>query len=107
MHPLRRRSAHFLFLLLGSLTPTLAQPSFRTPVSYEAADQRAGELLAKFSTEQKLQLISGSNGFFIKGFPEFGMPDLFMSDATGGVNIRRNVSTALEKSTAFPNPLAL
>jgi beta-glucosidase len=84
-----------------------AEPSFKTPVSYEVADQRATEVLGKLSVEQKLQLISGYNGFFIKGWPELGMPELFMSDASGGVNIRRNVSTALEKSTAFPNPLAL
>ena len=84
-----------------------AEPSFKTPVSYEIADQRATEVLGKMSVEQKLQLVSGYNGFYIKGFPEFGMPELFLSDATGGVNIRRNVSTALEQSTAFPNPLAL
>src|SRR5258708_14807347 len=59
------------------------------------------------TTAQKLQLISGSNSFFIKGFPELGMPEFYLSDATGGVNIRRNLSNALEKSTAFPNPLGL
>ena len=64
-------------------------------------------MLAKLTTGQKLQLISGANSFFIKGFPELGIPELYLSDATSGVNIRRNLSNALEKSTAFPNPLAL
>jgi beta-glucosidase len=93
--------------MLFSSAIALAEPSFKTPVSYEDADQRAGALLAKLTPAQKLELISGYNSFYIKGYPEFGMPELYMSDATGGVNIRRNLSNALEKSTAFPNPLAL
>ncbi|HTJ77372.1 MAG TPA: glycoside hydrolase family 3 C-terminal domain-containing protein [Rariglobus sp.] len=87
--------------------PSLAQPSFKTPVSYEEADARAGVILAKMSRAEKLQLVSGHNTFYLKGFPQYGIPQLYMSDATGGVNIRRNVSNLLEKSTAFPNPLAL
>ncbi len=96
-----------LIAIFASPLLSHAEPSFKTPVSYEVADRRATEVLGKMSVEQKLQLVSGYNGFYIKGFPELGMPELFLSDATGGVNIRRNVSTALEKSTAFPNPLAL
>ncbi len=93
-------------MLFASAT-SLAEPSFKTPVSFEDADQRAGALLDRMSIEQKLQLITGSNSFFIKGYPELGIPELYLSDATGGVNIRRNLSNALEKSTAFPSPLAL
>lgn len=93
-------------MLLPSIT-VLPEPSFKTPISYEGADARATAILAKMSLDQKLGLVSGHNGFYIKGYPEFGMPDLYMSDATAGVNIRRNHSHALEKSTAFPNPLAL
>ncbi|ACB73560.1 beta-glucosidase [Opitutus terrae] len=93
--------------MLLPTTITLAEPSFKTPVSSDVAEQRANALLARLTVAQKLQLISGHNSFFIKGYPELGIPELYMSDATGGVNIRRNLSTALEKSTAFPNPLAL
>jgi len=84
-----------------------AEPSFKTPVNYEEADRRAGELLAKMTLAQKLQLITGSNSFYVKGFPELGIPALYMSDATQGVHIRPDVSGGLAKSTAFPNPLAL
>jgi len=96
-------------MTLASSAPfsALAEPSFKTPVSYEDADARAGVILAKLSTAEKLQLVSGHNTFYLKGYPQYGMPELYMSDATGGVNIRRNVSNLLEKSTAFPNPLAL
>ncbi|MEO7413328.1 MAG: glycoside hydrolase family 3 C-terminal domain-containing protein [Opitutaceae bacterium] len=86
---------------------SLPEPSFKTPVSFEAAGARADALLAKMSRPQKLGLISGHAGFHLRGYPELGIPQLYMSDASGGINIRRNVSTLLEKSTAFPNPLAL
>ena len=97
----------WLALMLLGVCSALAEPSFKTPVSYADADQRAGALLARMTRTQKLQLITGHNSFFIRGFPELGIPELYLSDATGGVNIRRNLSNALAKSTAFPNPLAL
>jgi beta-glucosidase len=104
---LLRRSARLASLLLATCTLAMAAPSFKTPVSYEDADRRAGDLLARMSRAEKLQLITGYNSFYIKGYPQYGIPALYLSDATGGVNIRRNLSDALEKSTAFPCPLAL
>ncbi len=93
-------------MLFSSVT-LLPEPSFKTPVSFADADTRATALLAKLSLPQKLSLISGHKGFFLRGYPELGIPELYMSDASGGINIRRNVNALLEKSTAFPNPLAL
>ena len=101
------RSVTYAATSLALSASAFAQPSFKTPVSFEEADRRAGGVLARLSTAEKLQLITGSNTFYIKGFAQHGMPELYLSDATGGVNIRRNLSNALEKSTAFPNPLAL
>ncbi|MFT3829644.1 MAG: glycoside hydrolase family 3 C-terminal domain-containing protein [Opitutaceae bacterium] len=89
------------------ITTALAEPSFMTPVSYEEADRRAGEVLAQMTTAERLELISGHNSFFIKGFPRLGIPELYLSDATQGVNIRRNLSNALEKSVAFPAAIGL
>lgn len=99
-----------LFMLASSLlfaTTGLAEPSFKTPVSYDAADQRAGELLAKMTREEKLQIITGYNSFYIHGFPRLGIPALYLSDATQGVHIRKNLSNGLDKSTAFPCPISL
>lgn len=96
-----------LAFFMASYAALLAEPSFMPPVPYETADHRAGEVLAKMSVAEKLQLISGHNSFFIKGFPQYGIPELYLSDATGGVNIRRNLSNALEKSVAFPAPICL
>lgn len=100
-------SAIRMVVFMSFYITSLAEPSFKTPVSYENADKRAGDVLAKLSLEEKLQLISGHNSFFIKGYPQYGMPELYLSDATGGVNIRRNLSQQLEKSTAFPAPIGL
>jgi beta-glucosidase len=85
----------------------MAEPSFKTPVSYSEADRRAGEVLAKLTPAERLGLISGHNSFFIKGYPQYGMPELYLSDATAGVNIRRNLSDQLAKSVAFPAPIGL
>jgi len=107
MKSLRVFLAHSLAVSMTLSTAVFAEPSFKSPVSYEDADKRAGEILAKLSLEEKLQLVSGHNSFFIKGYPQYGMPELYLSDATGGVNIRRNLSQQLEKSTAFPAPIGL
>ncbi|HYD83971.1 MAG TPA: glycoside hydrolase family 3 N-terminal domain-containing protein, partial [Opitutus sp.] len=93
-------------MLFSSVT-LLSEPSFKTPVSFDDADARATALLTKLTLPQKLGLISGHATFFIKGYPELGIPELYMSDASGGVNLRRNVNARLDRSTAFPNPLAL
>jgi beta-glucosidase len=84
-----------------------AEPPFKPPVSYEKADARATQILSKMTIDEKLQLVSGHNSFFIKGFPEHGLPELYLSDATQGVNIRRNLSNQLEKSVAFPAAIGL
>jgi len=105
--PLLRKGARLASLLLATCTLSMAAPSFKTPVSYEDADRRAGELLSKMTRAEKLQLVTGYNSFYIKGYPKLGIPAFYLSDATGGVNIRRNLSDQLEKSTAFPCPLAL
>ncbi len=93
--------------LLGFAAAALAQPTFRPPVSYEDADARASAVLAKMTLADKLQIITGHNSFFIKGFPQYGIPELYLSDATQGVNIRRNLSDQLEKSVAFPAGIGL
>jgi len=88
-------------------TPATAEPSFKTPVSYEEADRRAGELLAKMTMPEKLQYVSGTNFMYIKGFPRLGIPELYLSDATMGLHLRKNYNPQLEQSTAFPCPIAL
>ncbi|MBN2613185.1 MAG: glycoside hydrolase family 3 C-terminal domain-containing protein [Bacteroidales bacterium] len=52
-------------------------------------------------------MTGGHNMFFTKGYERYGIPALYFSDATQGVHIRNELENQLEKSTAFPCPLAL
>ncbi len=49
------------------------------------ADARADAILAKMSLEQKIDLLGGTDGFFIRAMPEFGVPALRMADGPIGV----------------------
>ena len=73
--------------------------------AYGLADRKIKEL----SLDEKLGFIRGYSEFYIYGVPEKGMPYLYMSDATAGVNIRRNLPDTtlvrqLDRSTAMPCP---
>ena len=60
----------------------------RTPVQSSAesdADARAEAILAKMSLEQKIDLLGGIDGFFIRAMPELGVPRLRMADGPMGV----------------------
>jgi len=70
----------------------------------QGPDQRAGELLAKMTLAQKLQLVDGTGYAFntgyaghIKGIPALGIPDLYLADGAVGVG---NGSTGV---TEFPD----
>lgn len=80
---------------------------FVPPVSYVEAGKRADDILSKLTLEEKIEMIGGHNLFFTQGFEKYKIPQLYFSDATQGVHIRRQLSNAMEKSVAFPCPLAL
>jgi beta-glucosidase len=105
-NPIRSSWPYCVALLMIS-SAAFAEVPFQTPISYEAADARAGKLLARMSTEEKLQLVSGYNSFFIHGFPRLGIPALRMSDATQGLRLKADIGQTIEKSTAFPAPIGL
>ena len=85
---------------------------FNTPISFEVASERAQQLLDKMTIDQKIELLGGKNGFFTYGFPELGIPSIYMVDATQGVRLSKKVilnenQIALDKSTSFPSPILL
>jgi len=86
---------------------------FTPPISEDIAIERAKSIVEKMTIDEKLDLIKGYEGFFIKGYEKYGMPDIYLSDASQGVNIRKsfngsNLSDyALPKSVSFPNTLEL
>jgi len=86
---------------------------FTPMISEETANERAQSIVDKMALEEKLDLIKGYDGFFIKGFEKYGIPNIYLSDASQGVHIRENFqgsnlsNYALPKSVAFPNTLEL
>jgi beta-glucosidase len=65
-----------------------------------AVEARVNETLTKMSLDQKIGLISGVKGFYERGYPEFGLPELTMSDGPAGV---RNFGP----TTAYPAPVSI
>lgn len=80
---------------------------YEPPLSYEEAAKRADDILVQMTLDEKIAMVGGYNMFFIKGYEKFGIPSLYLSDATQGVHIREDLDDQLEKSTAFPCPIAL
>jgi beta-glucosidase len=81
--------------------------SFVPPVSYDSAENRAEAILSHLTIDEKIDLIGGHNMFFVKGIEAYKIPRLYLSDATQGVHLRKNLDGQLEKSTAFPCPISL
>lgn len=83
------------------------------PLSYEEADKKAGAVLMQMSQEEKIALVGGDRTFFIRPLPRLNLSEVYMSDATQGVHLRKEFrevdlsSYQLEKSTAFPSPILL
>ena len=80
------------------------EPMWNTKLS---AVERTNDVLKQMTLEEKLHLTRGFGSFYIGGIGRFGIPELYMSDASGGVHIRENLKQGLSKSIAFPAPIAL
>src|SRR5664280_825894 len=82
--------------LLIALTAVAATP----PPAAPNVDQRVEAIAGKMTLEQKIDLIGGVVGFFIRGYDQLGWPRLKMADGPMGV---RNFGP----STAYPAGIAL
>lgn len=83
-----------------------------TPQEWDDAYKWADAKLQELSLNEKLDFTVGYSEFFFHGFPQKGVPHIYLSDATQGVHIRRNLKDTvtvrqLDKSTAFPAPVML
>ncbi len=81
-------------------------------VAWDEAYRLADEKLKMLTLDEKIHFMRGYSQFYFYGVPQKGIPFVYHSDATGGVNIRRNLPDTtlvrpLEKSTAFPCPIML
>lgn len=81
-------------------------------INTNEAIEKALEIREAMTLEEKISLLGGVRGFFIPSIPRLGLPEIFMSDASCGVNIRETwledrVDTDLDKSVSFPCMLQL
>lgn len=112
-----KRIAHFILIctVLYSCAKPLNQKfktdimfqPFNPPIAYNDAKKQAIDILNQMTIDEKISIIGGYNWFYTKGFEKFNIPALYLSDATQGVNIRPELPNQLEKSVAFPSPIAL
>ncbi|MDB4297663.1 glycoside hydrolase family 3 C-terminal domain-containing protein [Flavobacteriaceae bacterium] len=89
---------------------------FKPYVTYEIAEKRATDLMAKFTLEQKIDFVKGYENFFIRPVPELGIPLVYLTDASQGIHIRaagdsyvnlNSIFKQPKKSTAFPPTIQL
>jgi beta-glucosidase len=79
---------------------------FQPPVPHETALAKADSIIKLMTLEEKIEMIGGHNIFFTKGYEKYGIPSIRFSDATQGISLV-DFKDHLEKSVAFPAPLAL
>ncbi len=91
----------------GSVAVEQGFKSYSPSIPYEEAVKKADSIINLMTIDEKISMVGGYNMFFIKGFEKFGIPPLYLSDATQGVHIREELDDQLKKSTAFPCPITL
>lgn len=91
---------------LKTMKETSVTP-FKPVMSFEDALSKADTILKTLSIDKKISLIGGHNFFFVEGVKKYNIPQLYLSDATQGVHIRKELPGQLEKSTAFPCPILM
>lgn len=104
--PISRILPKLLLLATAASVYAIGTPDWQT--SYAWADAKLKEL----TLDEKLNMTVGYEEFFFPGFPEKGIPNLYLSDATKGVHLRPELTDTvhirqLERSTAFPAPIML
>jgi beta-glucosidase len=80
---------------------------FNPPVPYEQAMVKADSIVKSMTIDERIEMIGGHNHFFIKDVKKANLPRLYLSDATQGVHLRKNLDSQLEKSVAMPCPIML
>jgi beta-glucosidase len=85
---MQKQSSVFLALSLLIVTANPAsgqRVASQTPASNAGVESRAESLLRQMTLEEKIDLLGGVDGFFIRGLPRLGIPRLKMADGPIGV----------------------
>jgi beta-glucosidase len=80
--PSRRKIGVILALFLIATTALLVLPAASAP---DDVEQRVAAILSKMTLEQKIDMLGGEDDFYIRAYPELGLPRLRMADGPIGV----------------------
>ena len=80
--PSRRRIGAIVVLLFLGITAALVPSATSAPGD---AEQRVEAILSKMTLEQKIDMIGGEDDFYIRAYPDLGLPRLRMADGPIGV----------------------
>lgn len=73
-------------LVVGAVLPLRpARGASPTPPSSDPVESRVSSVLAQLTLEEKLALVGGTDGFFVRGIPRLHLPPLKMADGPLGV----------------------
>ena len=71
--------------LATALCAQSAPSSASAAASDSAVEQRVNSILGRMTPEQKIDLLGGIRGFYIRGYQELGLPEQKMSDGPVGI----------------------
>jgi len=80
---------------------------FSPPVPYDKAIAKADSIVKSMTIDERIEMIGGHNFFFVQDVEKANLPRLYLSDATQGVHLRKDLDSQLEKSVAMPCPIML
>jgi beta-glucosidase len=80
-----RAFAVTLVLLFNGLFNITAQTRQQRPSSASEVDARVEAILAKMTLEEKIDMLGGTDGFFVRDLPRLNLPKLKMADGPVGV----------------------
>lgn len=73
-----------LCLLSSAFIHASAQSPSSPPLSADV-ERRVESILGRMTLEEKIDLLGGVDGFFVRGYPQYGLPRLKMADGPLGV----------------------
>src|ERR1700688_1702473 len=79
------RSRHVVYLLLAMSLAGIQAPVRSASSAESDIDRRVDAILAQMTLEEKIDYLSGVDGFFVRPLPEAGVPPLRMADGPMGV----------------------
>jgi beta-glucosidase len=79
-----RASVAALVLVFNSFVIAPAQTNARQQKSAPEVDARVESILSKMTLEEKIDMLGGTDGFFVRGLPRLNLPRLKMADGPIG-----------------------